>query len=227
MDQLVLKPGQIRSLDDSIVLKRMRVLDPSNSSSRKEQNPRYASLLAELQILLHSSITQHPNFIDLQGLTWDYETDDRDGSISVWPVLGLQQALYSMDTLSDELSDAPLSQKLQYCHDIAKALSFLHDREVVHCDVKAENVLICVTSASGAIAKFSDFGLAVMDVTADTSLPKGVADTRPWNTPEQSQSLQGLEIFKVDVFSYGMLLWRFLYRSSILQVIQSPDQYRR
>ncbi|ERF69866.1 hypothetical protein EPUS_05408 [Endocarpon pusillum Z07020] len=227
MDQLVLPPGQIRSLDDSIVLKRTRILDPLNSSSREEQNPRYASLLAELQILLHSSIMEHPNFIDLQGLTWDYETDDQDGSISVWPVLGLQQALYSMDTLSDELSDAPLSQKLQYCYDIAKALSFLHDRGVVHCDVKAENVLICVTSASGDIAKLSDFGSAIMDVTADTNLPKGVAGTRPWNAPEQSHSLQGLGIFKVDVFSYGMLLWRFLCRSSILQAIQSPHQYRR
>ena len=120
-----------------------------------------------------------------------------------------------------------LSAKIQYCHDVAKALSFLHNSGVVHCDVKLENILICVTLESGTIAKLSDFGSAIMNVTADTDLPEGVAGTRPWNAPEHFQSLKGLEIFKIDVFSYGMLLWRFLCHSLTLQAIQVPDQGNR
>jgi serine/threonine protein kinase len=103
------------------------------------------------------------------------------------------------------------------CRDIARALVFLHDRGIVHCDVKAENVLICnrggaeeVMVMSDHVAKLSDFGCALLDVTPETDLPHGIAGTRPWNAPEYREHLVGLEIFKTDVFSFGMLMWRLI-----------------
>ena len=85
-------------------------------------------------------------------------------------------------------------------------MQFLHQNKLAHCDVKTENVLICVTSYSGTIAKLSDFGSAILDVAPETSLEHGVAGTPPWNAPEWKEKLMGLDILTVDVFSFAMLV---------------------
>jgi len=222
MDELTIRPDQLRSLENSIVLKRTRRHQEGLYPHINNNASRYMSIMAELQILLDPAVQAHENIIDLQGLTWDFEPED-DGSYSVWPVIGLEAAESSMQSLMYEYdeSDAPLSTRIQYCYNVAEALKFLHERGVVHCDVKLENVLICVTQRSGSVAKLSDFGSALLGVDSDTSVPKGVAGTPPWNAPEYRKSLQGLKIFKVDVFSYGMLVWRFLSNSPTLQRLDS------
>jgi serine/threonine protein kinase len=229
MDELTVRPEQIRSLEDSIVLKRTRryqegLYDPDigNDASR------YASIMAELQILLDPAVQAHENIIGLQGLTWDFELDE-DGSYSVWPVIGLEAAEFSLQSLMYEYdeSDAPLSTRLQYCLNVAAALTFLHERGVAHCDVKLENVLVCVTRRSGSVAKLGDFGSALLAVNENTFVPRGVAGTPPWNAPEYRKALRGLNIFKVDVFSYGMLVWRFLSSSPTLQRLDNGSNKER
>ena len=228
MEELLLRPEQIRSLEDKMVLKRTRQYHDIHYPDLNSSANRYLSIISELQILLDPEVQAHENIIDLHGLTWDFEPED-DGSYSVWPVLGLEAAECSMQSLMDEFnaSEAPLSTRLQYCLDVANALSFLHARHVVHCDVKLENVLACVTQRSGSVGKLSDFGSALLGVNEDTLLLKGVAGTQPWNAPESSQVLRGLDIFKVDVYSFGMLLWRFLTRSPTLDSLEGATGEER
>jgi hypothetical protein len=226
MDDVIIRPDEVRSLADKMVLKRTRAHQLHPEAGASNDSIRYSSIMAELQVLTNRSIAEHENFIDLLGLTWDFEPNS-DGINSVWPVLALEAAECSMETHMYNLEDAPLSQKIKYCHDVAIALDFLHERGVVHCDVKLENVLICVTSLSGSIAKLSDFGSALLDITPDTNLPHGVVGTRPWNAPEYGESLKGLDIFKLDVFSYGMLLWRSISHSGILEELSRSQGAER
>jgi hypothetical protein len=58
-------------------------------------------------------------------------------------------------------------------------------------------------------------------------LPNGVAGTPPWNAPEYRKPLSGLDIFKVDVYSFGMLLWRFLSSSPTLESLERADSKRK
>ena len=227
MSDLMLRPEQIRSLEERMVLKRTRQHNEQLHDPVDPSSGRYLSIMSELQILLDPDIQAHENIIDLHGLTWDFEPED-NGSFSVWPVLGLEAAECSLQNLMYEYneSDAPLSTRLEYCYNVAAALESLHARGVAHCDVKLENVLACVTQRSGSVGKLSDFGSAILGVDKDTFLPTGVAGSPPWNAPEYRRPLRGLEILKLDVFSFGMLLWRFASRSPTLECLESAGTDR-
>jgi serine/threonine protein kinase len=222
MNDVTVGPDQIRSLEDKMVLKRTRQHDDRRYARINSSTSRYLSIMSELQILLDPAVQAHENIIDLHGLTWDFEPED-DDSYSVWPVMGLEAAECSMRSLMDEYNDseAPLSTRVGYCYNVAVALEFLHARGVAHCDVKLENVLACVTQRSGSVGKLSDFGSALLGVNEDTFIPNGVAGTPPWNAPEYRRPLRGVEIFKVDVYSFGMLLWRFVARSPTLEPLEN------
>lgn len=222
MNDLTIRPEQIRSLEDKMVLKRTRQYDGRLYPQIDSSASRYMSIVSELQILLDPAVQAHENIIDLHGLTWDFEPED-DGSYSVWPVMGLEAAECSMQTLMCEYneSEAPLSTRIGYCYNVAVALEVLHARGVVHCDIKLENVLACMTQRSGSVGKLSDFGSALLGVDENTFAPNGVAGTPPWNAPEYRRPLRGLEIFKVDVYSFGMLLWRFVSRSPTLERLEN------
>lgn len=88
--------------------------------------------------------------------------------------------------------------------DIAKALLYLHERNLIHRDVKTLNVLINRESLS---TRLSDFGEAA---TRDATLNEMVGST-PWMAPEVSLS----EVYssKADVFSFGLVLYELLVES--------------
>ena len=228
VSDLIIRPEQLRSLEDNIVLKRTRLHDEKFHPQIDPSSGRYLSIMSELQILLDSTVQSHENIIDLHGLTWDFEPED-DGSYSVWPVIGLEAAECSMQNLMYEYneSEAPLSTRLGYCYNVAVALEFLHARGVVHCDVKLENVLVCATQRSGSVGKLSDFGSALLGVDQATLVLEGVAGSPPWNAPEYRGPLRGLDILKLDVFSFGMLLWRFISRSPTFERLESAGTEER
>jgi serine/threonine-protein kinase len=60
-----------------------------------------------------------------------------------------------------------LKQTLKLITDILLGLSHAHTRQIIHCDIKPENILLTLDS-TGWTAKISDFGIARM---AETTLP--------------------------------------------------------
>ena len=77
--------------------------------------------------------------------------------------------------------------------DIALGLDALYRCNVIHGNVKSENVLICRHPTRKVVAKVSDFGLAIINLTSDNvyHLPGG---TWPWTALESRQrlSIKGL-----------------------------------
>src|SRR5205823_4513240 len=93
---------------------------------------------------------------------------------------------------------------------VAEALHYIHKQNVVHCDIKTENILISEEEGEGKrtrlIAKLLDFGLARPLVTsrASTSLsgtPHYVAPERIRGEPASPSS---------DVYGVGILLYELL-----------------
>ena len=84
----------------------------------------------------------------------------------------------------------------QLSKEIAYAIRFLHDKGIIHCDIKSANILL----DANMHAKLADFGLANKKdkITA-------VHGTPLWCAPEIFLGILNSE--KTDIFSLGVLYW--------------------
>ncbi|MGI8558808.1 MAG: protein kinase domain-containing protein [Solirubrobacteraceae bacterium] len=93
---------------------------------------------------------------------------------------------------------------LAYAIEIARALSCAHDREIVHRDVKPQNVLI---DPEGS-AKITDFGIARTLTEEGLTADGRVLGTTDYVSPEQAmgQPVTG----QSDLYSLGIVLYEML-----------------
>jgi len=100
-------------------------------------------------------------------------------------------------------------RRLSILRDVAKAMVYLHEKRVVHRDLKSMNVII----TKNWVAKVCDFGLA-------RSLPKGCnptidVGTIPWMSPEVLMQIPYGP--SIDVFSFGMVIYELIF-------MRTPDK---
>ena len=177
---------------------------------------RLSSMSLEMRILAHKPIRHHPNIVNLYAFTWE-KIPDQVGRR--WPVLILENA--SCGTLADlkELDIFPLldlENGFKMAKDVASGLEAIHASGIVHCDLKFENILIFEEEDGSFLAKISDFGLSIVvsDLVAsgadlDTRVQL-LGFTRPYEAPESYDTIPLSEIFKVDVFAFGLLFSRLV-----------------
>ncbi|GBC43731.2 kinase-like domain-containing protein [Rhizophagus irregularis DAOM 181602=DAOM 197198] len=94
---------------------------------------------------------------------------------------------------------------LEYAHSalqLTSAVSYLHDKNIIHCDLHANNILI---SKNGI--KLADFGLSkkIAERSSNASKILGVI---PYVDPKSFNNDNYLLSKKSDVYSVGVLLWQ-------------------
>ncbi|XP_066287041.1 uncharacterized protein [Branchiostoma lanceolatum] len=98
----------------------------------------------------------------------------------------------------------------QIARDTALGMNYLHNRKpaVLHLDLKSMNVLL----DSQLRAKIADFGFSKLRHDADVKASQSghLRGTPAWMAPELIN--QGNITTKVDVYSFGMILWEMLTR---------------
>ncbi len=98
-----------------------------------------------------------------------------------------------------------VSQSLKLVIDVLEGLAHAHDRGIVHCDIKPENILLTVQSR-GWTAKISDFGIARLSQaiegreTENTGSPAYMAPERFYGNYSPTS----------DLYSVGILLHELL-----------------
>ncbi len=128
--------------------------------------------------------------------------DDEEGDNGSYVYIVTELAVHG-DFLVLLMGDAPLGWCLR-CNilmDTARALEFLHNRSLIHRDVKSANMILC----DGYTCKLADFGMA-RQLGSDMS----VVGTDAYMAPELmfDEPYDGA----ADMFSFGMVVWECIHR---------------
>jgi serine/threonine protein kinase len=111
-------------------------------------------------------------------------------------------------------------QMEQMVRGILEGLIFLHKRDIIHRDFKAQNILI--DREHGVwIPKITDFGLSRAFLNDDSVHNSAIAMSYAYAAPEQ---LKGEKISKkVDIWAMGVLIYRIVANELPFQVATETD----
>jgi eukaryotic-like serine/threonine-protein kinase len=136
----------------------------------------------------------------------DFGEDPRLGAFMVMELL-------EGETLSSRLKEGRFGMRAacDVILQIAEALDYIHKRQIVHCDIKPDNILL-VSTAPGERrrhhVKLLDFGLARLgSITPRTSqvvdgTPEYLAPERiTGNSPTPSMDIYGLGVLAYEIFT--------------------------
>lgn len=161
---------------------------PAFVSRRPEEKARF------LQEARTASQLDHPNIATI------FEVNEVDGKIfyAMTRVEGV--------TLKDLRAQGPVTQKqiLQIAIQTADGLAHAHEREVIHRDIKPQNIMVTVQGQ----VKILDFGLAKLGLQESMSGVSSTAGTAAYLSPEQAQGLTATP--QSDLFSLGIVLYELV-----------------
>lgn len=111
------------------------------------------------------------------------------------------------ETLKDKINRdgaIPWQQVVKYGIQIANALSYAHANQIIHKDVKSQNILIDKSDH----VKITDFGISQMMNNTTITHNKGVLGSAHYFSPEQARG-EKLS-YQTDVYSLGIVLYEML-----------------
>ncbi|XP_027126629.1 RAF-like serine/threonine-protein kinase PRAF isoform X1 [Coffea arabica] len=144
----------------------------------------------------------HPNVVAFYGVV----LDGPGGSVATvteYMVNGsLRNALQKGDRNLDK------RKRLLIAMDVAFGMEYLHGKKIVHFDLKSDNLLVNLRDPHRPICKVGDLGLS--KVKCQTLISGGVRGTLPWMAPELLNGSSNLVSEKVDVYSFGIVMWELV-----------------
>lgn len=177
------------------------------------------TLIQEAAVL--SSI-RHPNVVSCFGSVVDVgrnyseETDSVGAGIAntqqlLWhrPLCGILLEFCNGGSLRQLISSpqweaTPWRQRLRWALDAATGLAFLHEKEIVHRDIKSPNLLLM----NGRL-KVADFGLARFFTSSSGASTAKIVGSPAWMAPEVITN--GTHVSPPsDIYSFGIVLWEVM-----------------
>ena len=169
------------NLDRIVALKFL----PRHLLSGKEEKARF------IHEARAASALNHPN------ITTVYDIYQEEGEIFI------SMEYIDGQLLSEKVKDNPLKVKdlINTAIGIADGLHIAHEKEIVHRDIKSENIICSKTGQ----AKILDFGLAKQKGMSRVTQDGSTLGTQGYMSPEQ---VEGLDVDKrSDIFSFGVVLY--------------------
>ncbi|KAG2679634.1 hypothetical protein I3760_11G059200 [Carya illinoinensis] len=144
----------------------------------------------------------HPNVVAFYGVV----QDGPGGTLATVTEYMVDGSLRHVLVRKDRYLDR--RKRLIIAMDAAFGMEYLHSKNIVHFDLKCDNLLVNLKDPSRPICKVGDFGLS--KIKKNTLVSGGVRGTLPWMAPELLNGSSNKVSEKVDVFSFGIVLWEIL-----------------
>ncbi|CAO2826025.1 unnamed protein product [Amaranthus hypochondriacus] len=184
--------GKWRGTD--VAIKRIKKSCFTGRSSEQERLTvefwREADILSKLH---------HPNVVAFYGVV----QDGPGGTMATVTEFMVDGSLRHVLLRKDRHLDR--RKRLIIAMDAAFGMEYLHSKNIVHFDLKCDNLLVNLKDPSRPICKVGDFGLS--KIKRNTLVSGGVRGTLPWMAPELLNGSSSKVSEKVDVFSFGIVLW--------------------
>jgi len=167
----------------------LKLLPPHVSESPEEK----ARFVHEAQ---SASALNHPN------ITTIHEIDEFEGQMFI--VMEYCEGKTLRQIIERETPS--IKRILDIGIQICEGLTAAHKREIVHRDVKSDNIMV---TQEGQV-KITDFGLAKLKGATKLTKARSTLGTAAYMSPEQAQ---GEEVDqRSDIFSFGVVLYELLTR---------------
>ncbi|KAI0198130.1 hypothetical protein F4808DRAFT_437191 [Astrocystis sublimbata] len=169
------------------------------------------NIILEIRALTTPLLQRHPYVARL--LSW---TIDRE---NFHQPVGLVMELATSDLeslLSNPRCPISWSDRYRICSQVASGMDAIHECQMVHGDLKPQNVLI-FDQRDGPVAKLADFGLSVGTFNdTQSEITQRLGGTPGWQAPEVSEGkfLRPEGLRKADNYSFGLLSWCTLFNEN-------------
>lgn len=140
----------------------------------------------------------HPNIVGV----FDVGNDEIDGQEIYYIVMEIVKGKTLKD-LIDEKGKLGVSETLNYVIQIAEAIYCAHENNIIHRDIKPQNIIINQEN----VPKVTDFGIA-QGVNKNTSTEKDIIGSVHYFSPEQARGERTDE--RSDIYSLGILIYEML-----------------
>ncbi|XVE98732.1 hypothetical protein REPUB_Repub03eG0133600 [Reevesia pubescens] len=180
-----------------VAIKRIKASCFAGKPSERER------LIADFwkEALILSSL-HHPNVVSLYGIV----RDGPDGSLATVTEFMVNGSLKQFLQKKDRTIDR--RKRLIIAMDAAFGMEYLHGKNIVHFDLKCENLLVNMRDPQRPVCKIGDLGLS--KVRQHTLVSGGVRGTLPWMAPELLSGKSNMVSEKIDVYSFGIVMWEVL-----------------
>jgi len=201
----------VNSRGQEVVIKSPKIVGDGNDDMRLDK------LKVEAEILKGISGSASQNCIVRY---IDESTQGNDFSLIIEKING--------KTLKETVNLQPLSEgaALRHLENLVKALGYLHRQNIIHRDVKPNNIIVDPTRGPVLI----DFGAAKLGWTQMKTGSETIIGTPGWSCPHQ---FQGGLIPSCDIYSAGAVLFFMLtgkepklYMNSKGTLTKKPDEIR-
>jgi serine/threonine protein kinase/Flp pilus assembly protein TadD len=165
---------------------------PSHLSSSEESKQRFRREAKSAAAL------NHPNILSI------YEIDEeKDSSFIVMEYVDGQTLKEHITSLTTG-TGVPVTQAIEWIEQIGKGLKCAHDLNIIHRDIKTENVMI---NKNGGL-KIMDFGLAKINTEGGITKTRTSLGTLSYMSPEQVQGIKADH--RCDIWALGVVFYEIL-----------------
>ncbi|KAK4116085.1 hypothetical protein N656DRAFT_223429 [Canariomyces notabilis] len=140
----------------SLAFKRYKPVETGGSGERMLLQDAFRSFANEIRVLREPWVRRCNSILDLLGIC--FEAKHADGVL--WPVLVFEKAPFGnlRQFMNSEIGTKLSGRaKLSLCRDLLLAVATMHGCDIIHGDLKPDNILIFPHPEGGFVAKVIDF----------------------------------------------------------------------